>query len=171
VDDHDLLWVLVSQGTVNRIERRDRSGLVVRTHALTVIGGTTGFVLYADRSLHGRGVPRGGTTYDLHVALPGAAQGAFVLAASLAPRPGIRLADGRRIRLFPDHLLLLSLSGAYPGFRGFYAILDPNGEGRASVDLPVGLTGLRVFFAGIRLDPQAPTAVGEILNPVGITIR
>ena len=31
VDDHDLLWVLVSKGTVNRIERRDRSGQVVRT--------------------------------------------------------------------------------------------------------------------------------------------
>jgi hypothetical protein len=171
VDEHDLLWVLTSQGASNRIERRDRAGKVLRTASHLALGGVTGFTLYADRPLHGRGPAREGTTYDLHLSVPGGTKSTWVLGASLGTRPALRLPDGRSIRLYPDALFLNSINGHWPGFRNFTGILDAAGRGKASVYLPTGLKGLRVFFAGIRLDKQAPAMVGTVLNPVGMTVQ
>jgi hypothetical protein len=72
------------------------------------------------------------------------------------------------IPLTPDRLFTAvpTLPSIFSGFRG---VLDANGSARARVNIPqvIGLRGLRVFYAAVVFDPQAPggiAAVSQTLN-------
>jgi hypothetical protein len=167
------LWVLHQQGSFSGVTRYDRAGKPLKSVPFISLLGTTGLEIYGGRPLHGSGTAQVGTRYGLQIDLPeSSARGkAYALAASFGQRPPIRLPGGSTLYLRVDPLLLISARNALPLFGGFQGMLDANGHGAAFVDIPSWARGLRLYFAGVVLDPRAPGAFGRVFNTLGVTFR
>jgi hypothetical protein len=122
--------------------------------------------------LSGNGDARPGNTYFLDLDVPSAPNLQYVMAASLGVRPGIALPDGRTIPLNIDPILLLSL-GTPSIFQNFQSTLDPVGHATANFNIPLigALTGVRLYFAYVLIDPPSPSGIRLVSNPWGVTIR
>jgi len=166
-------WVLHQQGSFSGVTRYDRAGKALKSVPFISLLGTTGLEIYGARPLHGSGSARVATRYGLRIDLPDPAfQGKpYVLAASFRPRPPIRLPGGSTLYLGIDPLLVLSAQNNVPLFTGFQGWLDSSGHGAATVDVPAWAGNLRIYFAGLVVDPRAPGAVGRVFNTVGVTFR
>ena len=108
----------------------------------------------------------GPSRWDILISCPRSAGYPYALAAGLSGvRPGIHLADGRRINLVADALTSLTLRNRLPGiFHPGTLMLDANGEARGLIDLsslkpPPGGFGIPLWIALAVLDPKAPTGI------------
>jgi len=166
-------WILHQQGSFSGVTRYDRAGKPLKSVPFVSLLGTTGLEIYGGRPLHGIGTARAATRYALQIDLPEPSAGgkAYALAAAFGPRPPIRLPGGSTLYLRVDPLLVTSARNEIPLFQGFQGVLDANGHGAAFVDVPSWARGLRLYFSGLVLDPQAPGAIGRVLNTQVVTFR
>ena len=94
----------------------------------------------------------------------------FLAAASFSRSPGIPV-DSRFVPLTIDNLFSLSLNTPAL-FQGFGGTLDSQGRAGMNVIIPnLPLRGIRMFFAAIVIDLAAPSGIGQISQPYGVTIR
>jgi len=80
---------------------------------------------------------------------------------------------GRNLGLSPDDLLVVTVSGLWPGiFSGYAGIMDAKGATKATINIPsiAGLVGTRIHTAFLTLSASAPAGVKEISNTVSFTI-
>ena len=167
------LWVLAQHGSFGSLSQYDRTGKPLKTVRFTSLLGSYGLEIYASRPLTGHGSTRAGSTYSLHIDLPGAgaAGKAYLVVASTQPKPPLAMPNGENLYLMLDHLFVFSLFGSIPWFQNFQGILDSKGSAVATVKVPTGVTGARIYFSGTYLDPQAPGAIGKIFNTLGVTFE
>ncbi len=167
------LRVLAQHGSFGNLTHYDRSGKPLKTVRFTSLLGSYGMEIYASRPLTGHGSTRAGSTYSLHIDLPGTGAGgkAYIVVASTQPRPPLAMPNGENLYLMLDHLFLFSLLGTIPWFQNFQGILDSKGSAVATVKVPQGVSGARIYFSGAYLDPQAPGAIGKIFNTLGVTFE
>jgi len=176
VDDADGSLIVCSAtnnpGLASGVFRMSRSGAILATLARLPTNSPTGMDVVGSRPLSGNGDARPGNTYFLDLDVPTAGGLSYVMAASLGVRPGIPLPDGRTIPLNIDPILLLSLSTPAI-FQNFQSVLDPSGHATANVNIPaiLALTGVRLYFAGVVIDPSSPSGIRVVSNPWGVTIR
>jgi hypothetical protein len=154
----------------NALTRVSASGVPLGTIGLPGIA--TDLEIYGRRILSGQGRAAAGGRYRLpiHSLRPGDGGRPYVLAASTALRPSIAIGDGRRLAIGPSPLLAISVTGGLPFFHGFHGVLDPFGRATAAIDVPHGLSGLRIHVAGVILDPQE-NRVSTLMNTISFTIR
>ncbi|MBN2491664.1 MAG: hypothetical protein JXQ29_12515 [Planctomycetes bacterium] len=172
-DPEGMIWLVSHRGASGQASRHDRAGRTIRTIPFVALLGSTGLEIYGRRPLRGSGSARRATTYALELDLPdGAAAGQpFVLAAALGARPPIRFGPAGVLHLRVDDLLVASIEGRLPLFTGFQGRLDARSSAAASVALPPGSAGIRLFFSGVRLDVAHPGGIASVFNPWGVTIR
>jgi len=104
-----------------------------------------------------------GQSTRIRIAAPIAKLSPYVLAASWSDVFGIRLADGRRIPLDVDSLMLLSLT--VPAiFQDFMGRLNASGVADATLNVPPApaLRGVKFRIGFITVDPLAPTGIRVI---------
>jgi len=166
VDSDGSLWIAGG----NALARVSASGVPLRTIGLPGIA--TDLEIYGRRILSGEGPAAAGGRYRLsiHSLRPADGGRPYVLAASTALRPSIAIGDGRRLAIGPSPLLPLSVAGWIPFFHGFQGVLDPFGRATAAIDIPYGLSGLRIHVAGVILDP-GKNRVSTVLNTISFTVR
>ncbi len=94
-----------------------------------------------------------GQTSPLSLAVPGAANRFYVLAAATATTPGLPLPGGHILPLAPDALFAFSLAAGNGVFANFFGQLDAQGSGNASIALPAmpPLLGLPIVVSGFTL--------------------
>jgi hypothetical protein len=128
-----------------------------------------GMTIVGSRHLVPTAAPTPGTAYPIRVSFPGEQGAIYVMALSPKMRPGIRVAGGRMIHLFPGPFFFWSLSDSvtFPGFGGR---LDAKGEAAGRVRLPnlPHLRGRRFFVAAVTVDS---TGIRSIAQPIGFTVR
>jgi len=116
--------------------------------------------LYGSREICGRGTAHPGSTYTLDLSFPAAGAGkTYVAALSLSGlRPGISLADGRRINIVPDALFFQTLKGDIPGVtQGISGRLGAGGAATVILTLPRGIPpGVRIRATAVALDGASP---------------
>jgi len=166
VDADGSLWIAGG----NTLAQVSPNGVPLRTIPLPGIA--TDLEIYGRRILSGEGRTTAGGRYRLsiHSLAPFDGGGTYVLAASTALRPSISLGDGRRLAIGPSALFTLSVSGRIPLLHGFQGVLDSFGRAGASIEIPQGLTGLRIHVAGVILDPRRHR-VSTLTNTVSFTVR
>jgi len=174
MDEDGTLWSM----DTTTIMHYDRKGTVITSFALPVISAAmNGLAFWGSRVLTGTGVAKPGATYGIQVrSVKGWEAGrAYVLAASLATRPGIRLPDGRWIHLFPDVLFGVTAQNRLPMiFQGFTGTLDVFGSARAGIALPASFppnTGIRIHVQGVIVDPGAPSGISSVTNAIHVTLE
>ena len=121
--------------------------------------------------------PGSATRYAIDI--PGAMAGTpYTIAFSLSMFPGFALPspDTRALAVNPDGLFIATLfQSPPPAFVGFSGATDANGRATATLDLsifaPGALAGTTLFAQGISIDLGAPTAIGQVTNPIRIDIR
>jgi len=89
-------------------------------------------------------------------------------------RPGIRLTDGRKIRLNPDPITWAGLTGTLPGFSGLSGTLDARGTASGLIDLSSlgpAARGTPFWMVGLVLDPGPPVSIRRVSPPVVVQIR
>jgi len=121
--------------------------------------------------VHAPGPTSIGASRPVHFSSPNDAGKPYLLAASLATRPGIPV-GGRRIPLVPDALFGASVT--LPAvFQKFQGVLDGNGQATAVIRVPgaSGLRGLSFYVAGVVVDPAKPLGIGTISNAVHLVAR
>jgi hypothetical protein len=126
---------------------------------------------YYDAVLVGQsGVPQIGTTYTMQFRAPQPAGTVFLCLASRS-NTGIPIDGARTIPLTFDGILQLSL--AAPGLFNFSGVLDNNGDGFPSINLPndPSLIGAQLFVAGVTLSFVNPSPVVNISNDHRIVIQ
>ncbi|GEM_PF-2903466 len=112
---------------------------------------------------------RVGGSCELRVQAPPAPGTVYLLLASTARSPGLRLSPSVFLPLRPGPLLAVSL-GAPAVFRAFVGTLDAGGTASARIVLPnlAGLRGFGMEFAGLTFRAGAWS---DGSNPVGLTAR
>jgi len=97
-----------------------------------------------------------------------------ILVGGSGIRPGVALHDGRKIRLVPDAITFIALSGGMPGLSGLSGVLDGRGSAQASIDLS-GVPGVQpgtvVWLVAIAFDVGAPSGVRRISEPIVLQVR
>lgn len=144
-----------------------RDGVVTSIRVQTgtrAIGSCYDAVFFRGRHLQTLKV--GPNRWDILISCPRSPGYPYVLAASLSGvRPGVALADGRRINLVVDALTSLTLGNRLPGtFHPGALTLDATGGARGFLDLsglkpPPGGFGIPLWIALAVLDPRAPTGI------------
>ena len=89
-------------------------------------------------------------------------------------RPGIRLADGRNLRLNVDPLTLQGLAGTLPGFSGLMGRLDSTGAATGRIDLSSAgpaARGIPFWVVGLVLDPGPPLSIRRVSPPIVVQMR
>ena len=166
VDPDGSLWL--AAGTI--LLHATIDGVPIKSYALP--GNATALEVYGRRVLSGSGDTGAGSTYTLSIHshhLVDSNQ-PYCLAASTAPGPALTLPDGRRLTVGPSPLLALSLRELVPGFRNFQGRLDPFGRALATLEVPAGLAGLRLYLTGVTVDEGAGR-ISTVMNTVGVTLR
>lgn len=112
--------------------------------------------------------------FRMNVSFPREANRAFAVGVSASGfQPGIAV-GGRRIPLVPDGLFLAAATGRLGGLlRNYVGRLDAQGEATATLDLRslgAALAGVRLWFAGLTLDPNAPSGIATISKPMVIVL-
>ena len=126
-----------------------------------------------DAALVSLGVSKVGTTRNLALCAPSAANLPYVAAASGATMIGIPTCAGA-FPLDADGILAVSLSPWNPFFLGFSGKLDGQGSTKApAIAIPddPGLTGITFFTAFATMDPAAACAVTTISDALPMTIE
>jgi len=121
------------------------------------------------RGRHIQTVRTGRDRWTLRLSCPEHPNRAYVVAASLSGlRPGIPIADGRRINLNPDPITYITLHGLLPGLWSMGpGWLDSHGEAQGYLDVskywrPANGWGVTVWIAMAVVDPNAPTGVAYL---------
>jgi hypothetical protein len=125
-----------------------------------------------DATIGLKGVARPGSTVTLVLTAANDAGLPYQAGSSLGTGP-MRLADGRRIDLGPDSLLVVSVAGLWPWvFSGYRGILDSRGQATASIRVPASpaLVGTRIHTAFVTLNPTARCGIKSISKAVLFTI-
>jgi hypothetical protein len=128
-------------------------------------------VVEDEHNLWGTGTPTPGAMFNVSVRFALHPGKAYLAAASLSSRPGIRV-DTRTIPLNPDNLFAASL--LIPQiFVNFAGTLDASGRAHPSVAIPkaAALKGTRFFLAAVVIDVNAPSALAQISQQYGVTIQ
>ena len=126
-----------------------------------------------DAALVQLGVSKVGTTRNLALCAPSAANLKYLAAASAGTATGIPTCAGT-FPLDPDGILAASLSPSNPFFLGFTGSLDWQGVSKApAIAIPddPGLTGIAFYAAFATLDPAAPCVVTAISAALPLTIE
>jgi hypothetical protein len=113
--------------------------------------------------------------WDLFLNCPGQGNRRYVIGASVSGiRPGVKLADGRRIPLVPDTVTMLAVNG----WLGKWLTPGPgvlkNGFAQGSMDLRLLLPaaqGVPVWLCAVVLDPNAPQGISLITDPLCFVIE
>lgn len=111
--------------------------------------------------------------WDLLFSFPNNPSTGYVAAITLSGvRPGLPLADGRRILLNLDALTIPSIQGLLaPLFNPGPLTLDANGTARGSLDLSaIPTLGFTLHINAIVLDPSAPLGVAIVADPIPLRI-
>lgn len=166
IDADQSLWL--ASGTI--LLHTTKNGVPIASHILP--GYAADLEIYGRRTLVGSGPAKSGSTHSLSIQSHKSGDGnqPYVLAASTRLRPALALGDGRRLAIGSSPLLTLSLLGPIPGLKDFKGTLDPFGRATASIAVPEGLAGLRIFVTGVVLDPLLGR-VSTVLNTVGVTFK
>ena len=125
-----------------------------------------------DATIGLKGAARPGSIVTLVLTAASDAGLPYQAGSSLGTGP-LRLADGRRIDLSPDSLLVVSVAGLWPWiFSGYRGILDSRGQATASIRVPASpaLVGTRIHTAFVTLDPQARCGVRSISKAALFTV-
>jgi hypothetical protein len=115
-----------------------------------------------------------GQSSTLSLELPGQEGRSYLLLGSFATSPAIPIGVDRKLALAPDaffqFLLAFPMSPLGSGFAG---TLDGNGRAQASLNLPLipSLAGVTLNFAPVTLDPQSPTGVLGVHDPVAFVVQ
>lgn len=139
------------------------AGTVTSTAAANPRIAGFGFDFYRGR--HTQTVAIGARRWLVSLSAPRYPGYQYAVAASLSGvRPGIALADGRRINLVADAVTALTLSNALPTFwNPGPGTLDANGGASATLDLStVGRLGIPLWIAWAVLDPNAPAGIAYL---------
>jgi len=128
-------------------------------------------VVEDEHNLWGLNTPSVGGILNLSIRFAGHPGKLYLAAASLSPRPGIRV-GGRTIPLYPDDLFKISLTMPWL-FANFSGFLDQKSRALPYVVIPKdpNLRGVRIFLAAIVVDPTAPSGIAAISQPYGVTIQ
>jgi hypothetical protein len=145
----------------------------------TLLGGTLGspfnvcMAVEDEHNLWGTNAPTVGGVLGLSIRFAAHPGKPYLAAASLLPRPGIRV-DQRTIPLYPNALFRLSVAAPWM-FVHFQGMLDPGGRASTSphvlVPRSAALRGVRVYFAAVVVDPKAPSGIAAISRPYGVTLQ
>jgi len=114
----------------------------------------TGIDVYGSRFITCMGSGRPGTSVNIRLSSrrPGDAGMSYVLACSLARRPGIGFGGGERLNLALDNLFLVSAGKNNSLFSKFIGTTDSFGNAGAAVKIPASIppnTGITVFVGGV----------------------
>ncbi|MBI4878841.1 MAG: hypothetical protein HY812_04155, partial [Planctomycetes bacterium] len=115
-----------------------------------------------------------GTIVNLALDLPGSGSGDYLLLAALSTAPAIPLSGGRALELFPDPLLLYTLTVPNgPVFTGLAGQLDPAGAAGAAFAIPgdPGLAGLSIFFAALTYRGGSLLDLAQVTDPLTLTLQ
>lgn len=110
-------------------------------------------------ALWGRGPVRAGAWFDLELVSgdPTDAGRPYIVLPSLGTHPGFGLGPGKFLAVNPDLLTELSLRGALTSIlEGTSGALDSRASARLRLRVSTGLTGVRVYLAGVVLRLEAP---------------
>jgi hypothetical protein len=159
---------LNSPTTLSSVIRLDRTGTVLGTVA-TLPAPVTGIVLDQSCNL-GSQLMTFGNDRIIRVSFPTDAGKPFVVALGLSGfYPGVKLPDGRVIPLNLDPLVALTAGMSIPpAFTGNIGLLDAAGRATVTFNtntLPVP-PGMRIWAAGVTLDPAAPLGISQISAPL-----
>jgi len=122
-----------------------------------------------ENNVWGLGTPSPGTPFSLSARFARHAGKPYIAAASFGRSPGIPV-DTRVVPLTLDNLFGLSQT-APAIFVGFAGVLDNLGRAGMAVRLPsLPIRGIRMFFAAVVIDVNAPSAIAQISQPYGVTI-
>jgi len=96
----------------------------------------------------------------------------YAVLPALTWYPGFPVAPGKHLALNPDALSDLILKSKLPIFMGFLGILDGGGMASPRLLIPPGFRGLRIYLAGVILDPARPwpLMIQRVTNTVTITL-
>jgi hypothetical protein len=130
-------------------------------------------ILYR-RNLAGAGAGKG--LWTIGIVIPEDAGHGYVLAVSFSGvRPGVGLADGRRINLNVDTLTVLGLTGTLsPFLTGTAGRLSRSGGAAAKLDLSAlgsGANGVLLWFLAATFDPRAPLGIKTITDPLVLRVE
>lgn len=140
-------------------------------------GRITSMILEGDRDFLLTTVQTAPNQWALKLRLgPALAGKPYVLGASLAPQPGIKVGDGRMINLRPDRFFFLVNQGQLGAiFQDFQGTTTNEGEVTGKVTSTQSwrnaLRNMTVYFAGIVLDPSVPGGIRTISNTVGLQLQ
>ncbi len=115
---------------------------------------------------HAGGAPRAGNAYRLRVSAPAYPNAFYLVAASMTPVPGVRIAN-RHFPATPDAFFNASLTKPAI-FENFSGLLDANGEAIATYHVEAAVAGLRIYFAAAIVTNATIRAVSL---PYGVTIE
>jgi len=146
----------------------------LKTKAITTLfSSNTGFPLVYHKIFPNRevGTLRAATgQWDVYLHFAGEGGLSYVVGLGLSGvRPGLPLADGRRIFFNADKLTAMSLDGRlWPLLTGNIGVLDAAGHATARIDvsrLPP-LQGLTIWLQTVTLHASAPLGIRTIADPV-----
>ena len=126
-----------------------------------------------DAALVSLGTSKIGTTRNLALCAPSAADHLYLVAASAGTTTGIPTCAGV-FPLDPDGLLATSLSPSNPFFSNFAGTLDSEGFSKdPAISLPdePGLVGLTFYTAFVTLDASGPCVVTTISDALPMSIE
>lgn len=154
------------------ISRMDILGTVIQTHP-GIPGTNSGMCFDRGRNLVTMQVGAA-NQYQILLNFPGDGGKPYVLGLSISGfSPGIPLA-GRVVQLVPDEVFRLSMSGNMaPFFKNNIGNLNTADRALATLDLRTFgklLSGLRVWFAAVVVDLNAPGNIGAISKPCVIVL-
>ncbi len=115
-----------------------------------------------------------GTIVQLALDLPGSGGHDYLLLAALSTSPAIPLSGGRALELYPDPLLLYTLTVPNgPVFTGLAGQLDPAGAATAAFAIPgdPGLVGLQIHFAALTYRGGSLLNLGQVTDPFTLTLQ
>lgn len=125
---------------------------------------------FYDAVLVGQPTAQIGTPYTMQLRAPQPSGTPFLCLASLR-NTGIPIDGSRVLPLGFDGLLQLSL--AAPGLFNFYGLLDQNGDGFPSINVPNDptLVGAALFVAGVTLSFVNPSPVVNVSNDHRVVLQ
>ena len=154
------------------VYRMDMAGTVISTHP-GIPGTNSGMCFDKGRNVVTvqTGTPN---QYTIDLNFPGYAGKAYLLGLSITGyTPGIPV-GGRTVQLVPDNAFLLSVTGLLaPLFANNIGVLDAFDRAKATLNLSLfgnALSGLRVWFAAVVVDPAAPGNIGVVSKPCVIVL-
>jgi len=166
MDQDGSIWI--ASGTV--LLHITSTGVPIATYSLP--GSAAAIEIYGGRTLVGTGATTSGSTYTLNIQSLKRGDGGqpYFLVASTTLRPALSLAGGTTAAIGMSPLLMLSIKGMVPFLSGFQGTLNPFGQAAATIQIPAGLGGLRIYVTGVVINQQLGQ-VSTVLNTIGLTIK